>query len=194
MGPRLRSFGLPITRESPADLVLGFDNLAPVRNPNLLFRLHGRSGGLSSGQRRIPFQTANGMDSRVTVARIHLHGGTKGFSHAVWQAEPLSSGRLPAIKLTHRMPTATRGIPVRSMSSVTYMLTAENELLIDCIATHRSADAYQSHPPRLLQPSRGRRRRRRVGTRFTARAWEGERISRFQAVVFSVFVPPGGRV
>jgi aldose 1-epimerase len=64
----------------------------------------------------------------------HLHGGTLGFSHAVWQAEPISTGAAPAVRFSHRSPDGDQGYPGALEVTVVYTLTEENELRIDCTA------------------------------------------------------------
>ena len=65
----------------------------------------------------------------------HLHGGTQGFSHVVWRAEPVATGPAPAVKFTHRSPDGDQGYPGGLEAAVVYTLTDENELRIDATAT-----------------------------------------------------------
>lgn len=116
-----------------ADVVLGFDNLAQYESQHPYF-------GCMVG--RVAFRIANaefvldGKPHQLTrnCGEHHAHGGTRGFSHAVWQAEPLYCGRWMAIKLTHHSPDGDQGYPGAVDVSVIYTLTEENELLIDCAA------------------------------------------------------------
>ena len=69
----------------------------------------------------------------------HLHGGTKGFNEAVWQArvltDEMTEGDAVGIELTHTSPDGDEGFPGNLKLTVTYTLNNRNELRIDYEAT-----------------------------------------------------------
>jgi aldose 1-epimerase len=117
-----------------ADIVLGFDDLESYEKRSPYF-------GATVG--RVAFRivgcefTLDGKKHRLTQndGQHHLHGGTPGFSHVVWRAEPLSDRPVPAIKFTHRSPDGDQGYPGTLDVAVVYSLNEENELRIDYTAT-----------------------------------------------------------
>ncbi len=62
----------------------------------------------------------------------HLHGGTKGFSDLIWDAEIIDR---QSIKFTYVSADGDEGYPGKLLVSVTYSLTDENELLVSYEAT-----------------------------------------------------------
>src|SRR5207245_7941764 len=52
----------------------------------------------------------------------HLHGGTKGFDKAVWQAEPFQQGDTVGVRLSHTSPAGDEGYPGTRAARVTYSL------------------------------------------------------------------------
>jgi aldose 1-epimerase len=137
---RIITFGATVTelwtpdrRGEPADVVLGFDDLESYEKRSPYF-------GATVG--RVAFRivgcefTLDGKQYRLTQndGKHHLHGGTPGFSHVVWQAEPLD-GKISAVKFTHRSPDGDQGYPGTLEVAVVYSLSDENELQIDCTAT-----------------------------------------------------------
>jgi aldose 1-epimerase len=117
-----------------ADVVLGFDNLAQYETQSPYF-------GCMAG--RVAFRIAHAeftLDGRqYQLTRNdglhHLHGGVRGFSRVVWQAEPTSSDLGPAVKFTYRSPDGDQGYPGTLAIAVVYTLTEQCELRIDCTAT-----------------------------------------------------------
>ncbi len=141
MTVRLITYGATVTEllvpdrnGKPADVALGFDNLAQYETESPYF-------GSTAG--RVAFRINEGkftLDGRTYQLTInnpphHLHGGTKGLSKVVWHAEPLADSVAPAVKLTHRSPAGDQGYPGNLDVTVVYTLTAENELKIEYTAT-----------------------------------------------------------
>ena len=137
---RLITFGATVTElwtpdryGKSADVVLGFDRLSQYETERRYF-------GCMVG--RVAFRIANGefdLDGkryRLTLNddRQHLHGGVTGFSHVVWQAEPLVNDGSPAVRFTHRSPDGDQGYPGTLDVAVVYTLTEQSELRIDCTA------------------------------------------------------------
>jgi aldose 1-epimerase len=124
----------PDRHGTPADVVLGFDDLASYESHNAYF-------GCMVG--RVAFRIRDGrfsLDGKqyqlaCDAGGAHLHGGPLGFSKIVWQAEPLRTPDGPAVKLTCRSPDGDQGYPGTLDVSVVYSLTDDNEFRVDCTAT-----------------------------------------------------------
>jgi len=116
------------------DVVLGFDNLAQYEAESPYF-------GCVVG--RVAFRIARGkfeLDGKSYQLTLnngphHLHGGVKGFSKVVWEAEPTESEDAPAVKFTHLSPDGDQGYPGNLRIAAVYTLTERNELKIDFTAT-----------------------------------------------------------
>jgi len=117
------------------DIVLGFDNLAGYESPqNPYF-------GATVG--RVAFRITQGtfvLDGReyrlsLNIPPHHLHGGVRGLSRVVWQAEPLAGGHAPAVRFRYQSPDGDQGYPGRLDATVLYTLTDHNELAIEYAAT-----------------------------------------------------------
>ena len=140
MAVRLITYGATVTelvvpdRDGKlADVALGFERLAQYETESPYF---GSTAGrvafrISQGQ-----FTLDGTPYHLTINAPphHLHGGTKGLSKVVWQAEPVVGGAAPAVKFTHRSPDGDQGYPGNLDVSVVYTLTGENELKIEYTA------------------------------------------------------------
>jgi aldose 1-epimerase len=152
MTVRLITYGATVTellvpdrQGKPADVALGFDNLAQYETQSPYF-------GCTAG--RVAFRinqgkfTLEGKPYSLTInaAPHHLHGGVKGLSKVVWHAEPLSASAAPAVKFTHRSPDGDQGYPGNLDVTVVYTLTDENELKIDYTAvTDRPTPVNLTH-------------------------------------------------
>lgn len=79
----------------------------------------------------------NGQVYKLAVndGQNHLHGGLKAFDKVVWRAEPHASADAPSVTFTYRSPDGEEGYPGTVTVSVTYTLTAQNELKLDYSAT-----------------------------------------------------------
>lgn len=114
-----------------ADVVLGFDSLAPYLAGHPYFgAITGRIAGRVAGGRLLvqgreyPLAQNNGTN--------HLHGGNVGFDKRVWKAEPVGSSSL---RLRYISPDGEEGYPGTLDVTVTYTLTAENAFIIESVAT-----------------------------------------------------------
>ncbi len=149
---RLITYGATVTElltpdrnGKPADVVLGFDNLAQYETQSPYF-------GCTTG--RVAFRITQGkfnLDGKSYHLTIndpphHLHGGTKGLSKAVWHAEPLTGPAGPAVKLTHRSPDGDQGYPGNLDVTVVYTLVGESDLKIEYTAvTDRPTPVNLTH-------------------------------------------------
>jgi len=115
------------------DLVLGFDRLEQYETESPYF-------GCVVG--RVAFRITEGRfdldgnayELTLNTGPHHLHGGVKGLSWVVWEAEPLED-ETPAVKLTYRSPDGDQGYPGNLDLSVVYSLNDRNEMRIDYTAT-----------------------------------------------------------
>lgn len=133
-GATVTELWTPDRQGTAADVVLGFDHLSQYETQSPYF-------GCTVG--RVAFRIAGGefvlddIPYRLTLndGSHHLHGGAKGFSRVVWQAEPLPSGVVPGIRFKYRSPDGDQGYPGTLDATVVYTLTAEGGLRIDYTAT-----------------------------------------------------------
>lgn len=117
-----------------ADVVLGFDSLAPYLEKNPFFgcitgRYANRIGGAAF--------TLDGTEFNVTANSgvNHIHGGKRGFDKQLWQATPHSLADGVALELRYTSPAGEEGFPGTLDCTVTYTLNNQNELVLDYKAT-----------------------------------------------------------
>lgn len=65
----------------------------------------------------------------------HLHGGSDGFHQVIWNCAPFQTDETVGVVLTHRSIADSSNYPGNVDVTVTYTLTANNELIIDYVAT-----------------------------------------------------------
>ncbi len=117
-----------------ADVVLGFDHLDGYLKGQPYFgAIIGRYGN-RIGQGRfalggVPYTLARNNGEN------HLHGGLKGFDKAVWKAREGAGGPGQSLELSYLSKDGEEGYPGNLSVTVTYTLTASNELRIDYSAT-----------------------------------------------------------
>ena len=125
---------VPDRRGQRANVVLGFDDLEGYEAHNQAFF------GCVAG--RYANRIANGRfvldGTTYTLAQNNgphaLHGGMQGFDKRVWQAEAVTTGRGPAVKLSYVSPDGEEGYPGTLEATVTYTLTESDELWMDYTA------------------------------------------------------------
>ena len=111
------------------DVVLGFDTLEEYLAESPYFgAIVGRYGNrIANGS-----FTLNG--ETVTLAKNngenHLHGGIKGFDKVVWEASPFSMGSEHGLVMTYTSPDGEEGYPGTLQAKVTYMVTADNRVMV----------------------------------------------------------------
>ena len=128
------SFTAPDRTGHYADVVLGLDSLPRYLKGHPYFgAIIGRYGNRIGNSRftldgrEYPLAANNGPNS--------LHGGKKGFDKVVWDAAGFQSADAAGVKLTHVSPDMDEGYPGNLSITVTYTLTARNELKIEYTAT-----------------------------------------------------------
>ena len=135
------------------DVVLGFDNLAGYLAGHPYF---GATTGRVANRIAKGQFTLDGKEYKLAVNNgpNSLHGGLKAFDKKVWKAEDASGPAGPAVKLTYISPDGEEGYPGNLTATVTYTVTADNELEDRLHGRHRQGDAGQPHQPQLFQPGR----------------------------------------
>jgi aldose 1-epimerase len=133
-GATLTELIVPDKAGQPANVVLGFDTLAPYLAGTPYFgatigRVGNRiaKGTFTLGGKTYHLATNNGPH--------HLHGGNVGFDKVVWKAEVISAKDGQAVKFAHRSPDGDEGYPGTLDVTVVYTLTDANELRLDYTAT-----------------------------------------------------------
>jgi aldose 1-epimerase len=116
------------------DVVLGFDRLEDYLKGHPYFGAI--CGRVANRIARAKF-TLDGKE--YTLAKNNgpnaLHGGKKGFDKVVWKAEPHSAANHVDLVLSYVSPDGEEGYPGNLSVTVTYRLTADNELRVDYQAT-----------------------------------------------------------
>ena len=117
-----------------ADVVLGFDTLAPYLKEHPFF-------GVTVGRyaNRIGNARFTLDHKEYTLAanngKNQLHGGPEGFYRKVWKAEELDAKDGPSLKLTYVSPDGEQGFPGTLTATVTYTLTDDGGLRMDFTGT-----------------------------------------------------------
>ncbi len=128
-GAILTELHLTDKNQNVKDVVLGYDNLQDYINDDAyLGVIAGRyANRIAKGK-----FTLNGVEYTLATNNgpNHLHGGNKGFSKVVWDAEPLETEEGPAVKFTYQSRDGEEGYPGNLTVSVTYILNYDNELKI----------------------------------------------------------------
>lgn len=137
LGGIVTGLWVPDARGCSANVVLGFDNLGDYvhRNPSFGI-IVGRYGNrIAGGSFALDGQTH-------TLTRNDgpncLHGGTEGFGHRLWAAEPVAPhpGEAVALQFSLTSPHGDQGFPGELTVSVRYAVSAtENAWRIDYAAT-----------------------------------------------------------
>ena len=133
-GGIILSLKVPDRQGRQADVVLGFDSVAPYEtNAPYFGAIIGRYGN----------RIAHGhftLDGKVyTLATNNganaLHGGLKGFNKVVWEAQPFSEPTRRGLVFRYTSPDGEEGYPGTLKAQVTYTLTDDDELIFDYQAT-----------------------------------------------------------
>ncbi len=118
-------------REGNAEnVVLGYkDKNHYDENPNFFGALIGRVGGRIQGA---TFEIDGVTYSLETNdGDHHLHGGSDGFHHVIWDVETFQTSETVGLKLRHTSPNGAGGYPGNVDVMVTYTLNNSNELILD---------------------------------------------------------------
>ncbi len=112
-----------------ADIVLGFDDVAPYAGDSPYFgALIGRYGNrLRDGRFELDGQTCQ---LQVNDGRNHLHGGALGFHKVLWRAIPFHEGQSVGLTMIYRSVDGEQGYPGNLDVTVVYELNGDNELVV----------------------------------------------------------------
>ena len=132
------SLRLPDKNGSPADIVLGYDNLdGYLKNPAYFGAIVGRyANRIANGK-----FTVDGIEYHLAKNNgpNSLHGGNRGFDKVVWSAEPFQSDSGVGVTLRYTSPDGEEGYPGTLTTRVRYTLTPRDELIVDYEATTSKA-------------------------------------------------------
>jgi aldose 1-epimerase len=135
-GAIITSLKVPDRNGKPGDVVLGFDSLEGYLKGHPYFgAVVGRYGNriakgrFKLGGKEYTLAKNNGENS--------LHGGLRGFDKQVWTAKYVSTADAASVEFTYVSKDGEEGYPGTLTTTVTYTLTAANELKIDY---HLSSD------------------------------------------------------
>ena len=125
---------LPDDKGNTVDIVLGFDTLQEYVDSSPYFgAMVGRVGNRIAGGR---FEL-NGKTYQLAKNNgpNHLHGGVKGFDKVIWNPTATLTDSGPLLRLTYHSPDGEEGYPSDVDVTVEYVLTNDNELRIEIMAT-----------------------------------------------------------
>jgi len=116
------------------DIVLGFDSLKGYLEQSAYI---GAVVGRCANRIRKGRFPLDGRTVRLSVNHgpHHLHGGIRGFDKVVWQAEYVGTPGGEGLSLRHLSPDGDEGYPGRLAVEVRYLLTEDDELVVDYDAT-----------------------------------------------------------
>lgn len=124
----------PDAKGQPADIVLGYDNLAQYVENNPYFgAIIGRYGNRIAGGTF----ALNGTTYQLAAndGANHLHGGVQGFDKKLWDAKTFQQEDAVGVVLSLLSPDGDQGYPGNLQVEVTYRLTNSNELQMSFAAT-----------------------------------------------------------
>lgn len=129
------------------DIVLGFDSLDKYRTHAWYC---GATIGRYAGRIRNARFALRGRDFRLAAnaGQNHLHGGFNGFDKVLWHGELFQEAAMSGLTLRYLSPDGEEGYPGTLDTRVTYMLTDDDDLIVDYHAT-----TDQATPVNLTQHS-----------------------------------------
>jgi aldose 1-epimerase len=130
-GATLISLKVPDRNGNLADIVLGFDNLEGYLTSHPYFGVTvGRYANRIAKGRFV----LDGVEYKLATndGENHLHGGVKGFDKVVWNLEDIGHDADGAmVKMSYISEDGEEGYPGNLACTVTYTLTADNQLKIN---------------------------------------------------------------
>ena len=137
LGGIINELHVPDRAGKLADITLGFDTLAEYEEHNgaVYFGcITGRVANRIVGG-KFDLEGKSYTLDLYPKTSFHLHGGLKGFSKVIWKATPVTDPRGPALRLTDLSQDGDQGYPGNLNTSVTYVLTENDSLVIEYEAT-----------------------------------------------------------
>jgi aldose 1-epimerase len=133
-GALLRTLDVPDRAGKPADVVLGYNDLAGyLAKPNYF----GVSVGRYANRIRAGRFTLDGQTYTLATndGPNALHGGTAGFDKRLWTITAVTGGASPSVTLRYVSPDGEEGYPGTLTATATYTLTDANTLTVAYEAT-----------------------------------------------------------
>lgn len=129
-GATLQSLIAPDRNGKPADVVLGYDDLAGyVGKPNFFGVTVGRyANRIAKGRFSIDGKT---WQLPINNAPNSLHGGTKGFDKVVWRVVSVENGPVARVTFAYVSPDGDQGYPGKLDVTVIYGLDEKGSLSIE---------------------------------------------------------------
>ena len=129
-GATLQSLIAPDRNGKPADVVLGYDDLAGyVEKPNYFGVTVGRyANRIAKGQFALDGKT---YQLPINNTPNSLHGGTKGFDKVVWRVVSVENGPVARVTFAYVSPDGDQGYPGKLDVTVTYGLDEKGSLSIE---------------------------------------------------------------
>ena len=129
-GGTLLSLRVPDREGNSADVVLGFDTLAPYLEEHPYFgALIGRyANRIARGHFRLH---RHAYQLACNDGRNHLHGGVEGFDRKIWHAHVPVSAAGAQLTLRCHSPDGDEGYPGNLQVEASYTLSPDNALRID---------------------------------------------------------------
>ena len=131
-GGTVKEIFVPDRNGDLANVSLGFDNLDGYREKSPYF---GCITGRYANRIALGKFTLDGKQYNLATNNgpNHLHGGDRGFDKYVWKARILEAGT--GIEFTRTSPDGEEGYPGNLKCKVKYLLTDDNELVVEYEAT-----------------------------------------------------------
>ncbi len=133
-GGVITSLLVPDKNGKPDNVVLGFDSLEEyfVNGPWFGAIIGRYANRIANGK-----FTLDGIEYSLAINNgpNASHGGIKGFSKALWQAEPFQDLHEAGVIFLYMSKDGEEGYPGNLSAKVTYTLTDRNELIFDYQAT-----------------------------------------------------------
>jgi aldose 1-epimerase len=134
-GATATSLKIPLKNGKTVDVVLGFDTLEAYLNS---FDLEsapyfGATVGRYAGRINKGVFSLNGnlIHLNKNNNANALHGGNIGFSQKKWEIKNVKEGKNPSITLAYFSPDGEENYPGDLSAEITYMVSDENELIIE---------------------------------------------------------------
>lgn len=137
LGGIITELHVPDRTGETADIALGFDTVADYEEHNgaVYFGcITGRVANRIAGGKFELDGKSYQLDLHPKTS-FHLHGGLKGFSKVIWKAEIITDTRGPAMRLSYLSKDGDQGFPGNLNTTVTYVLTENDALVIEYEAT-----------------------------------------------------------
>ncbi|KAF5200047.1 Aldose 1-epimerase [Thalictrum thalictroides] len=130
-GCTITSLFVPDKNGNLADVVLGFDTIAPYLNGAAPF--FGCIVGRVANRIKEGKFTLNGIEYSLPINKPpnSLHGGTKGYDKVVWEVAEHKDGEHPSITFKYHSIDGEQGYPGDVSVSATYTLTSQTTLRLD---------------------------------------------------------------